>query len=544
MSAFTTDCLQSGSNLDKERALLTTIVPAAFFSYSRDDSEFVLRVAGDLKTAGANVWLDQMDIVPGQRWDEAIERALADCPRMLVVLSPAAVHSTTVMDEVSFALEEGKTVVPILYRDCAIPFRLRRVQYIDLRFDYSHGLTELLKILAAQHHDLGGTTPAADFRKQSPAVVPATAGYGDALEHAAPQESQEPPEKTQTRTPLESEALPTSQERTASINSAPPEPPVQQPLSDVAERKDGGTVVPAHSKKTKAAVVACGVLIVGSVLYGALGPLQQGVLAKHPVVHVETSKPPASPRSSTGTHSGGDPGGEVNHPVHTGLPEVAPPIPSPTTQPKGDVGTRGPTPKTPKALAPAEKKPTSPTSRKDLTPGTGDSSLAILNRRAEAGDSSAMVDLGMKYANGRGVPQNYQEAVSWLRKASAAGDAAGMNNMGVMYANGYGVPKDYEQAAAWYRRAAETGYVVAMANLGSMYENGKGVPRDSQQALGWYRKAAQAGSTSAMYDLGVMYENGDGVAKNQQQAVEWYRKAAVLGEPHAKQSLQRLGLTL
>ena len=46
-----------------------------------------------------------------------------------------------------------------------------------------------------------------------------------------------------------------------------------------------------------------------------------------------------------------------------------------------------------------------------------------------------------------------------------------------------------------------------------------------------------------MYDLGVMYENGDGVVKNQQQAAEWYRKAAVLGEPHAKQSLQRLGLT-
>src|SRR5215469_13765763 len=93
------------------------------------------------------------------------------------------------------------------------------------------------------------------------------------------------------------------------------------------------------------------------------------------------------------TPAGEDRGGEVNPPVHTGLPEVVPPIPSPTTQPKGDVGTREPTPKTPRVLAPAEKKPTSPTSRKDLTPGTGDSSLAILNRRAEAGDSSAMVDL-------------------------------------------------------------------------------------------------------------------------------------------------------
>jgi hypothetical protein len=177
MSAFATDCFQSGPNPGDERASVTTSVPAGFFSYSREDSEFVLRVAGDLKAAGANVWLDQMDIVPGQRWDDAVERALADCPRMLVVLSPAAVHSTNVMDEVSFALQEGKTVIPILYRDCAIPFRLRRVQYIDLRFEYSHGLAELLKILAAQQHDLSGT-----FRGESPAVVPETAGHGDAVE--------------------------------------------------------------------------------------------------------------------------------------------------------------------------------------------------------------------------------------------------------------------------------------------------------------------------------------------------------------------------
>ena len=39
--------------------------PAAFFSYSRDDSEFALRLAEDLKAAGAAVWIDQLDIEPG-----------------------------------------------------------------------------------------------------------------------------------------------------------------------------------------------------------------------------------------------------------------------------------------------------------------------------------------------------------------------------------------------------------------------------------------------------------------------------------------------
>jgi len=120
---------------------------AAFFSYSRDDSEFALRLAEDLKTAGANVWLDQMDIPAGQRWDRAVEDALKSCPRLIVILSPASVDSTNVMDEVSFALEEKKTVIPIICKDCEVPFRLRRVQYVDFRKDYARGLKELLKTL-------------------------------------------------------------------------------------------------------------------------------------------------------------------------------------------------------------------------------------------------------------------------------------------------------------------------------------------------------------------------------------------------------------
>jgi WD40 repeat protein len=56
--------------------------PAAFFSYCRDDSEFALRLAEDLKVAGAAVWMDQLDIEPGMRWDRAVETALNNCPRM------------------------------------------------------------------------------------------------------------------------------------------------------------------------------------------------------------------------------------------------------------------------------------------------------------------------------------------------------------------------------------------------------------------------------------------------------------------------------
>lgn len=55
---------------------MSQAAPVAFFSYCREDSDFALRLAGDLKEAGASVWLDQLDIVPGQRWDRAVEDAL------------------------------------------------------------------------------------------------------------------------------------------------------------------------------------------------------------------------------------------------------------------------------------------------------------------------------------------------------------------------------------------------------------------------------------------------------------------------------------
>jgi len=126
---------------------VTETASAAFFSYSREDSDFAHRLAGDLKAAGASVWLDQMDIIPGQRWDRAIEDALKNCSRLIAILSPSSVESTNFMDEVSFALEKHKTVIPVLYKDCEIPFRLRRVQHVDFRQDYDRGIKELLRTL-------------------------------------------------------------------------------------------------------------------------------------------------------------------------------------------------------------------------------------------------------------------------------------------------------------------------------------------------------------------------------------------------------------
>jgi hypothetical protein len=118
-----------------------------FFSYSRDDSDFVLGLAKELRESGAQIWLDQLDIKAGARWDTSIEKALEAANTLLVVLSETSVGSNNVLDEVSFALEEKKTVVPVLLEDCDIPFRLRRLQFADLREDRQKGIATLISAL-------------------------------------------------------------------------------------------------------------------------------------------------------------------------------------------------------------------------------------------------------------------------------------------------------------------------------------------------------------------------------------------------------------
>lgn len=55
------------------------------------------------------------------------------------------------MDEISFALDEEKTVIPLLLEPCRVPFRLRRVQYVDFQSNYEEGLQRLFTALPTEH---------------------------------------------------------------------------------------------------------------------------------------------------------------------------------------------------------------------------------------------------------------------------------------------------------------------------------------------------------------------------------------------------------
>ena len=185
-------------------------------------------------------------------------------------------------------------------------------------------------------------------------------------------------------------------------------------------------------------------------------------------------------------------------------------------------------------------------------------------KSAEQGNADAQYYLGVMVKYGHGVYPEYKRAewlfrrsaeqnhpwacrelmtllsagpVKWCQEIAEQGNVYAQCQLGTMYEDGRGVSQDYAEAVEWYRKSAEQGYVSAQYFLGEMYHYGKGVSRDYAKAVEWYRKSAEQGDTNAQYELGYMYHNGIGVSKDHTKAAEWYSKAAKGGDVRAKNIL-------
>jgi hypothetical protein len=99
---------------------------------------------------------------------------------LIVILSPASVASENVMDEVSYAIEEKKDIVPAIFEDCERPLRMRRFQFIDFTADYASALKKLLSLLKPASHSSQlrtgrATAPVPDETPSAEATAPAEA---------------------------------------------------------------------------------------------------------------------------------------------------------------------------------------------------------------------------------------------------------------------------------------------------------------------------------------------------------------------------------
>ncbi|MGV7214125.1 hypothetical protein [Bradyrhizobium sp. UFLA05-112] len=157
----------------------------------------------------------------------------------------------------------------------------------------------------------------------------------------------------------------------------------------------------------------------------------------------------------------------------------------------------------------------------------------VLRAAAMKGDATAAYEIGLRFAEGKGVAANYEEAVKWYDRAAQAGVVPATFRLGTLYEKGLGVKKDADIARRYYTQAAERGNAKAMHNLAVLDADGGGRGPNYKSASLWFRKAADRGVADSQYNLGILYARGIGVEQNLAESYKWFSLAAAQGDADA-----------
>ena len=98
--------------------------PYIFISYARLDKDKVYAEIKRFNDAGFHVWYDE-GITPGNEWSDEIAQALSNCAVFVVLLTPSSAPREAVLNEISFALDEGKPFLAIYLEGTELPPGLR-----------------------------------------------------------------------------------------------------------------------------------------------------------------------------------------------------------------------------------------------------------------------------------------------------------------------------------------------------------------------------------------------------------------------------------
>ena len=157
----------------------------------------------------------------------------------------------------------------------------------------------------------------------------------------------------------------------------------------------------------------------------------------------------------------------------------------------------------------------------------------VLRAAVLKGDPTAAYEIGVRFAEGKGVAANYDEAAKWLDRAAQAGVVPAIFRLGTFYEKGLSVKKDVDIARRYYMQAAERGNAKAMHNLAVLDADGGGKGANYKSASQWFRKAADRGIADSQYNLGILYARGIGVDQNLAESFKWFSLAAAQGDVDA-----------
>ncbi|MFN7926115.1 MAG: toll/interleukin-1 receptor domain-containing protein [Bryobacteraceae bacterium] len=167
-------CLQEGSDVEIEGLgafrtddrgrwrFVPDRRPQVFVAYVIEDRDAVDRLCQDLEQRGFEPWMDRRNLLPGQNWPRAIERAI-DMSRFFIgCLSKHSVSKRGAFQaELRYALDcarlmplDDTYLIPVRFDDCQVPHVIRRdTQYVDLFPDWERGVDRIAEMARRQ---LGG----------------------------------------------------------------------------------------------------------------------------------------------------------------------------------------------------------------------------------------------------------------------------------------------------------------------------------------------------------------------------------------------------
>jgi hypothetical protein len=135
---------------------LPETAPRVFIAYVAEDWEAARKLGAALRRHGYLPWLDREQLLPGQNWPRAIERALEVADFFVACFSRRAVSKRGQFQaELRWALDcaarqplDDPFLLPVRFEPCEVPRAIQRtLHYVDLFPDFARGAARVAKAI-------------------------------------------------------------------------------------------------------------------------------------------------------------------------------------------------------------------------------------------------------------------------------------------------------------------------------------------------------------------------------------------------------------
>ncbi|MDX2076005.1 MAG: SUMF1/EgtB/PvdO family nonheme iron enzyme [bacterium] len=128
-----------------------------FISYQRESEGEARELYDRLTDAGFDVWQDVRNIRHTDQWSQAINTAVNDCDRLVLLMTPKAMESREVYNEWFYFYSEKKPLHCLYTSDCKVHYQLKPFQYLDWRTannrQWERLIGELREEVSYNHYD-------------------------------------------------------------------------------------------------------------------------------------------------------------------------------------------------------------------------------------------------------------------------------------------------------------------------------------------------------------------------------------------------------